>query len=665
MTELRASDSVYDLLLNVDDENGSGSSVLKLSLMRDGKPAYFPATTEPADRSERIVRFENEARGAGFSRESAVSAGGIAYGEFMDDTSAGVITPAGEVTTLSLPPESLGGYVRDAFEMGGNLYLLMDRRYVFYWPGKTGTTIQVAADYGATATTQYAVIFNGKAYLSFGANGSIGIGDFDGTTWRNQVTSGSGSAVTRLQMAKVYWTISDQLATGGLAGTAGLGDWFLVSLSADGKSFLICAADPFNSANWSTSYAVGDSTYAAQRMVWSNRYVAVAKPDGVYTIDELGYTPNITPWVEKVYHPDNGSSVEYWNGAIWYATRLGMAWVPLTGERQDEPVWVQWGDGRSNETPIYGFPRCMAPGHDRLWVGVYNGSTGYIMAIKMGQDGRPRWHGAFQKQAGKIPTFLREVTTSAGHRWLLTGWHDGTNPSVTVQSLPQSGQALVDYKQGTSHRFSTAWSVYYPITSFQSWTKKTGRRASVVAGLLGSGNTLALKTACDAAIDSNDYETQGSASESPRSSMIFTGDVAEGVDFSFRVDGVNSATVPIALRAVEVRATAHPETDYTYVARVKVAKNQSRKFGVIDDDSNPSVTLGQIKALEALGPIGMIDPLGRYYPAVKVEAGTTPVLREDAVTKQWYAEVQVTITILQSAYRYDEDCFYNQVGEYL
>lgn len=652
--------SPFDIVLDVDDETGGGSSILGLNLVRDGKPAWLPATSEPAERSERVRYFENHAKGAGYSRESTESQGGIAYGEWIDDTQAGVITPAGEIEELVLPPEAAGGYVRDAFEFDGQLYLLMDRRWVFSWPNKTGSTIQIAVDYLAGATTQYGVVFNGKAYISFGANGSIGIGDFDGTTWRSQVTHGVGAAVTRLQMAKVYWTISDQLATGGLAGASGVGDWFLVALDAAGENFILCAGDPFTTANWSSPYPVGDSTYAAQRMVWSNRYVAVARPDGVYSIDELGYTPNLTPWVEKVYHGNNGSSVEYWNGAVWYGTNQGLAWVPLTGERQDVPVFVQFGDGASNETPIYGFPRCMAPGHDRLWVGMHNGSTGYVMAVRLGPDGRPRWHGAFAKFSGETPTFLREVTTTAGHRTLLIGTHDGTNPQLYAQSLPQSGQPLVDYRQGTSHRFATSWQINYPISNFGSWAKKTGRRGSIVAALLGGGNSIALKTAVDTSIDSGTYTTQGTAATSPRSAFTFSGALAEGVDFAFRIDGSSLATKPVAVRAVELRTTAHPETVTVYTARVKIAASMSRRLGTLDDDVDPIIDLAKIKAKERAGPIGMVvPPIGAYYPSVKVEAGTSPVLREDAHTKEWYWEVQLTITILEDAYRYDVDAYYD------
>ncbi len=661
----------WDLVLQLDEDD---DDPLTLNLVRDGDVAMWEGGDAPALTTDQAVYREiavmwQPMLGAGHSRRTPESTGagpdgqvvsyGTGYGENATFVVPGLAMPAGKLTEVTLPASvvAISGRILDGDEYGpfpisGNekdFYLTTRQRYLL--KVAAGTDTVTALDQGVGYTTHELQTFDGKLYVSSGGNGVVR--ELDETVWTAAATN-----CEALSMARVNWLPSNSIM-GGSGGGTPADHLILVDEAGDGFWHVVSGNDPKIFANWipgGTSYPIGDTTYKINQAVASSKVVWFAKSNGLHGLTETGRTVNLTPWMERTFHPDNGRVACFFSDEerafVFVAHQQGLVAVNVNGTQQERATFVQFGSKMPNESPIFGRPRAITPYVDGAFVAYYDGTDSRVMRLILEKDGSFRWSGSECTIRGQEITFMRVTSRYDVPRlWIATVEPDST-VHLYWQALPQSGNPWVDYQNNLGHPFATDWEVYLPRDDAGSSAEKVVRRYDLVARGIGDGNLVY----ADASADDGDYAEQGTVSEGQRASFIAT-EYQKGVWFNWRLRCRNTETVPVILETFQARMSVLPEQVDVWTFRCQLAPGQGLLNGA-DDVQDPYTTKARVRAFQRAGPVRMPrSPLSRETLIVKVEQGS----RIQAVKVRRDNEIVVvltlTVSVLQQGALFDVDAY--------
>lgn len=641
MPRLRGTNAAEDVTVND----------IPLTLVRgpyaNNKPAMVRTSLTPlksgTDEFQTVV-WQNGKAGAGWTRETPASAqgGGYSHGENVTTLTPGIVMPSGKIEEITLPA-GVTTALYDAEVYDSDLWVSTGGRYLANVTNATGTSAVIGADLGSGYTSNSLHVFDGNLIVSGAGSGSIW--KFDGATF----TQGTG--VTRSRLDSVYWTVGGQTASGGSAGTEGTGAFRLLATNTSGTGFyhLASGADPLTAANWSSLIPVTSSVYPIQSIVAANRTAWFSTPAGVIAVDGLGYAPNITPWAQRFYNASSGAAVMYHDGYVLYGHRHGLALVPTTGERQDTPVWLQFGDGTANGTPIYGRPYCIDTAGSCVYVAYGDAGSTYIMALRITSDG-PIWSGSERTIPGEQPTMLR-VMDLGGRPYLVIGTTDtGGTPHLYRQSLPLTGSPYGDYLQNTAHEFETDWSITLSKWDLNDSAPKEVHQYEIITENLGDSKSVTVNVSTDGAA----YVTQGAASVSPRQVILPETDASAGTDVQIRLNGTNPSDDPIVLRMVGARMSVQPEPiesiDYTFIIR---DEGEELRNTAIKRGRNAKADFRAVLALPRQGTVTVSDQFGDTMRG-RVRSIMQADVHEEAKGKPWTAIVQMRFVVIERIVRYDD-----------
>ena len=631
---------------------------LKLDTQRKGfrvNVRYVP--TEDISVAE--WTWTNGSGGAGTSIETRASyeTGSCEYGEFVWLRRKGAAQPAGKLTELVLPAETAAktsGKFWDAAIYGADLWITTLGSTVVKIPNRIGTpadegtplpnTEQDFSSEGANRGTVGIVnwSYGGAEYLEV-SDPVGGIHEFDGTTW----STGQAGTI-RGQMTTTNWTLGDQMATGGAAGTAGSNADRLVATDPAGTGIYHVAGDPKTSANWSsiTRVGPGSGSFPIQRLLGDNHTIWASTGMGIYGVNGLGYAPNLTKGVELIASPNSAQAAVYWDGLAWYAHEQGLMVFALDGSRIDMGSFLQFG-AKTGTTPIFGLPRALAPTPDGLMVGYYNGTDSYIGCLVKDPDGTYRWSMAECVIRNQQVSFIRQATGTDAYPRLFIGTTDATGHlHLYTQWLPRSGDPESDFLQ-TDGPFEAAedWSLRLSKTDAQRAIPKTHRRWSLEYNHLGAdypSNTIDFQVSADG----GDFVSQGTATTGSRWTGTPTQAQVRATNVQIKLVVHNAKATPVVIYSVGDRYSPHPEN--TKITTYPVL------FGNRVTKQDPKTMLTRLERKQRQGPSEIVDALGR-----QVRGTVEPNLYESWEMEQneWVVHADVTISTTQDAARFDVDVF--------
>lgn len=619
--------------------------------------AYMPF--EPGEQGS--IQLEewtwgNGPAGAGTSVETPLSnqMGASEFGDFVWLRRIGVAQPAGKLRQITLPSgvASTTGSVLSAasFEEGqvfnGDLFITTRTNYIVRVPsGNPGNTL-TERDTGFPGATMGIDIFDGtgSSRLYVGDIGR-GIQEWDGTTWA------VGAAGTERGWLKVpYWVLGDQLATGGSAGAAGAGANRLVGTNAANTTLLHVSGDPKVTANWSAETRIGpaSNTYRVNRLVGDNRTVWAGTGQGVYGIDGLGYTQNLTHWMTATAAVDNCRAIAFWDGLIWAGHEHGLTAFRPDGSRVDFANFLQFG-GMSGAISIAGRPTAISPFPGGLYVAYWDGAFGNWGTLLKNQDGSYRWSMAEGSILGERVTYLQQVVDTAGTPRLFVGTRVESTGHIRLywQSLPKSGDPENDSLNGGPFEAAELW-----ILQLSEWdagrpVPKTVRRYAMDAKYMGSAypaNTVTVSVKPDG----TDFLIQGTATQSPRWVSSPTSALLRATTLQVAFNARNTSTSPIVISRFSVRYSPHPE--------LTKVKTYPVIFGEGVTGQDPAIVLARLEAAQHEGPIEIIDELGRTLQGM-VEPGLREVITEEEPGQGWTVHADVTISVARVGSYFDVDSF--------
>lgn len=670
-----ATPGAWDITLARDADD---TNPLTLMLVQDDEVALWEGADAPALVTDQAVYRETAVMwqpfdGCGHSRRSPETTGagpdgqivsrGTSFGRNATFVVPGIVMPAGKLTPVDLPPTvtSIGGRILDGEEYGPypittderDLYITTRGRYLLRVAA--GTDAVTAIDLGASYTTDSLQTFDGKLYVSSGGNGVVR--ELDETL--PFVACGANCEATF--MGRVNWIPSNAIM--GLSGGGVPADHLiLVDEAGDGFYHVVSGNDVKLFANWigsggGVSIPIGDSTFKITSCQASSKVVWFPKSNGVHGITETGRVVNLTPWVERTFHPDNGRASAFFSdderAFLFYGHEQGLVAVNLNGTQQERAQWIQFGGKMPNETPIFGRPRAIAPYVDGVFVAYYDGTNSYVMRLIFEQGGGWRWSGSECTIAGEEITWMRVTTRNHVPRlWIGTVINPGASIRLYWQALPASGNPWVDYEQDLGHLFSTDWDVTVPRDDAGSSAEKVVRRYDLVARGAQDDNVIYI----DASADDGAYVEQGQMTDGRRVSMVAT-TYQTGAWFKWRLRCTNAEDVPIVLETFQARMSVLPEQVDVWTFRCQLAAGQG--IGNDNEDLQDPWTVKQrIRALQRSGPIHLRQsPLSRETMVVKLEQGARIQTVWSRATRSHIVVLTLTVSILSSGGLFGVDVF--------
>lgn len=641
MPRMRSTTSAYDLTING----------LPLTFARgpyaDDKPVFVRTVLQPLKAGSdefSIVQWQNGPAGAGWTRETpaSVQGGGCSHGDDITLQTPGIVMPSGKVEEIELDP-LITTALFDAESFDGDLWVSTTGRYLAKVTGLTALSAGVGIDLGSGYTSNSLHVFDGQMLTTGAGSGSIWA--YDGTTFTQ------GTSVLRSRVEDVSWTISDQLASGASAGTAGSWAHRLVATDPGGSGFyhLASGANPLVAGNWSSLIPITASPYAIQAIVAAEHTVWFSTPAGIFGVDGLGYSANLNPWAQRFFSASSGACVLYHDGYILYGHKHGLALIPANGERQDIPRWIQFGTGTANGTPIYGRPYAMDTAGNCVYVAYGDSGNTYIGAVTFTPNG-PIWSMSEWTVPSESPTMLR-VMDLGGRPYLVLGTLDGSSvPHLYRKSLPITGSPYADWKQGTAHQFTTNSSLTLSKMDLNDSSPKEIPQYEILSENLGTGKSISLNVSTDGEA----YVTQGTANESPRSVILPEVDDSSGTDFQLRLDMQGQEDDPCVLRIVGARVSLQPEpieiNEYNVIFR---DQGEQLRNTAVKRSRNAKSDFREALALPKAGTVTMTDHFGDTL-RVRVRAVLEARVHEEGKGKPWTGLMTLRTVVLERVIRYDD-----------
>lgn len=637
--DIRLNDGVVDLPLMLYQDSRTRKEI---------RTGWTPSSSGLTD-----YTYRDWKNGFGYSQPGIVN-DGYSYGLNVDARSPGVVVPAGAITEVDLTGLANIGVISGSFSLGDHYYFLAGRTMVKVLNGYSTLSTVGDAGVGQFFITATVAKYSGTSYAWIGA--SNGFHRYDGTTLT------STTSFVRNRMSTVYWATTDGVT--------------VQRLVATDTDFTVkhcpLTSDPMTSGNWSAAITVGEGVYPVNTLVSTGRHVYLSTPGGVYDLDDLGQTVNLSPYHIDSYSVYSGLACYYSDGALLYGAATGIDAIDISqpGIKQGIANWAMPGAsvGIPNETPIWGRP--CAYTNDSGWVvaAIYNGTDSYIVygkkRARLGFPGPGEWvwHGALAKFSAQLVTnmVVRTVNQSgviSRRLWIATQANGTALTSrLFYQSLPLTTTPRQDAIVGTAHRFATSWSLYNTPTDWNASTKNKIVTKGVfdTRALAETTNTMSL------AVSTNEVtfgSTLGTVDESPIAELELASSEIEGSQITPLVTAVGTTTAPSVLRSLTLTAAVDPDADETFDFDVWLSREDRIGHGGARPHSTPEVDYADL-ALMRSRLVTLIDPTGTSYTAL-IETGMPGALQEieqsPEGTRGWGRKVNVRAQIVERPSRYGVD----------
>ena len=371
---------------------------------------------------------------------------------------------------------------------------------------------------------------------------------------------------------------------------------WIVDPDANGGQLRQCVADadPQTPGSWgATTYPVGEVSVRANDLCQQAKRMVVARPDGMFTFDNIARSTPITPGMEQVRDEDNGRYVKNFNGIAVVPTIAGLVWI-------DGLEWGMCGPVSSNRDAqsLRGREVAFASAGEYVFAAVYDNTDSWIfLGTVRTQDhggsgtGPFVWHGAVAKVAGAQVTDLLVSTVWGKRLWI--GLTDGF-AACTLQSdfsptpnepsgyiylpdgvLDASGPDVL--KEIHSAELVAPSGVAFSATN--SWAAQFD---------FGDGNGwVSPGTATTGTYSKKSFTTEKTARR-PKMRLYYSGNTGSG-----------------ELESVVVRGFERPENRWHHVFRV-VARDMDRKRSGARTWRHPQTVEDDLKALKAAGWTGLV-----------------------------------------------------------
>lgn len=651
----------WDLILKQDEDR---PIYLTFDRARTKGPLRIQTTYSPNDPNAtpelKEWYWQNGAGGLGAGTTIKLAAGtedgGSEYGEFVWLRRKGVAQPAGALFEYTLPAltAALGsgaGFVGGAI-YSGDLWLATLKRTAMRVTDCSVAGAVTEEDFGVGRITRDTAVFRGdgasKLYVS---ELVTGIRKYDGTTW----TTGD-SGTRRGQLEVVYWVPGAQSSTGGV-GDAGTGAYSLVGTEITGTGFYHVQGDPNTGANWSTIIYAGQGTdLPIETSAASNTTVFFGTGLGVIGVNELGYAPNLTKWMESTASTANCTALVYWDGLIWGAHEQGLFVFEPDGTRIDTGTFLNFG-AKTGTMPIFGRPQALSPGPDGLYVGYYNANneTSYIGYLCKDPDGTYRWSMAEAVIPDEVVTFVQQNTDTSGNPGLFIGTRGASAGELHLyrQYLPKWGDPETDALHGGPFQAAANWSLRLSRWSGGNGVPNAIRRLAVEMDYLGDSypdNTVTLQMATDGGA----MVTQGTATESPRWTGIPVTGSVRATSAQVKLSVSNAAANPVVINSASVQYTQRPE------------RTEYRTYPLLIAEGTPGqdgrTIVSRLVLAQKEDPVSVQDEYGLTYDGL-VEDFSVVAVEEDA-GKPWKIQADLTISTTRKVTLYDSGAVYDSGAPY-
>jgi hypothetical protein len=398
-----------------------------------------------------------------------------AYTKRMRMRDPGVATTAGKVVTPTIYADSsltttrgLLGTPRCAFNYNGSVYIIISNGDVLkslngisapffvknlLSAGALNVWDETGSGSKTAGTTTWVSTFDPIKVVPF--NGRFYLVDRDQT---KPILMFDGKNVAGA-VSDAFWFKSS--AVGGVADTA-----YWVKNNR-GYDYFVCKSTrssikytnqtPLQAASFSADYNIGEdqganSIFGITNIVSSGRVILVATEQGVFTFDELGHAPNLTPHLKDSINRLNGGTARVFGEFAYFQFFEGTYRLDLKSKNISETDgWVTPGLGLPNRTPING--PIIAMSQDRDWLAAVLEANGrsWLGYGRPRKDGDPPvgpmiWHFSEYDHVGRMD-FLHRGTVAAtdqAPRMWMGGIDSGTGPFLVYQYLPWSSTALGD-----------------------------------------------------------------------------------------------------------------------------------------------------------------------------------------------------------------------------
>lgn len=447
----------FQTLLDVE-LNGERYHALSAPLEQGGARTWTEITVpeQQADPAKEItVDLDDFSQGAGFSFGQMPGVYEIANG--WDASAPGkIVTWPRHAVGGSQTTTAAKGWLR---YHGGYLWMFRDKYVTKHSPDDThgGTWAQVNTAADLTGTLA-GCITSGKP-TRFRGSGVAGTKLYIPTTV-------AGTPGRFIELTTV--------ASGASADTYTLGPntaeaqcftvWRERLVLAELNTIRTCTADPMTIGNWSAAITVGSADYSVTGLATWGPYLIVARPDGLFTLDENLRPVNEIPDIEAVIDSFNGYGMQFADGAIKMPHKLGLInWSPggyeFIGVEQEGALDGSLSDG-------WGRYVAVAPyGKYTFFVSSdYTNNKGALGSFQPGQSRKPYTphihhtltSGTYEdlevlslassSPAAYIPTTWSDDSAVGTLTWSSTGSaaaEDGQSATVTF-----SGSAISHYLKG-------------------------------------------------------------------------------------------------------------------------------------------------------------------------------------------------------------------------
>ncbi len=611
-------------------------------------PAHSQSRYGPSNEQETLVIrdvpvvMDDFSGGFGYSQRWDVP-NTYAWTEGLTCRNPRVVVPAGELTMVT----DLGviGRVKSSVEFNGQVFWGTEAGRIIVASNGTGTPTVTATITGAPALKS-ACTYNGDAYIGSTGNliriNSVG-----------SITELTG--ITRPYVASVFTVTADNVPAYRLVG------------NDSNSTIKYTSGDPSVAGNWGAAIPIGDTTFPITGITASNRHVYFLKINGIHDLDELGNSPNMTPYWRQTL--DTGAvQIALIQDGFLYATqgrrgleRINLAQGPI---RRDAPEWCHPGFGIANETPIQGYPTAIVNEQGWLCVAIFNPVNGksYIMYGKdrrsLGIDGPGPilWHGA---EAVIVPSgantwaevtdlHVSVPTTGNPVLWISVFQQTSQHLEMWKLDLPKAASPLGDVFQGGAHRFTTAGSLY---CTSQDWGQQYSALKKHIWGYDIRVDNASSGTR-DIDINSNDsggaYSLEGTAGTSPLSQLGVPANIpliTEGTSIGLRLDFTAQATSVPIFRGIQIRAGVMANQDEYVPYEVEFGKDVPLRTPGGFDQRNAADVRNALIALQGVTPFTATDKFGRVH-TVRMGQGIEFEETENSLYGEWRMRARFLLRVM-------------------
>lgn len=711
----------YDVIFHTPDRSEGFILIPSSGQDRDLQGSFGPAelAAEVAKSRDVPIQWFDWSGGAGFS-ENYRGIFGINFTRNACHRQPRILTPSAFQYRIQVDPAvgTIDGPVVDSIYFNNKLVIATKNKVLTLAPDSL--EIQhaqtIAADTGewpgTTTDLRQFAIFAGsggqKLYLT--DRGGRLLVSTDGTTF-SRIGGASPVSYNAANTHKwrftwigtVYWAVGDQ-AGFQLVGVNTI-DPVPGGTLVDTYTWHV-AGDPASQTAWSPVAHVG-AGFPIKSIAMSNRRAYYVTEEGVYDQNEVGYSPNMTPYWKDTRSPNNGLWSTVFSGLVLASHQFGLDMIPVgQGVRIDSSTFVGLGVGLPNETPVYGPTITGKVIAGQIYIVQFNGVDSYISVARprdqVGADGPGPlvWyteHYFPNQKVTHINTTMRHINSRP---MLMVFAHDYDdsgpyNMKYYELTLPRYGPTpFQDYINDGDFRFSEEYQAFFPGEDWgDTAASKNLMQFDIQADGLGLFNEGAATIEVRARNETEDWTSQGVADTSPRDTVYPPGEYMSGYRFFIEalgrgfekkalahLDGTALGVSENASMTILEADTAHPAGAgnhiYTFtesdvrVSRPPVLRALKARAGIVIEQRETRVfrlrmAPGELKdgtqdtreftdleewvySLQNYGPISADLEEGHTH-TIKVEAGATWIESENPRSDKRVRVVELVVSLIERA----------------